>query len=110
MNPNLKKTITKTFVTLINDLKDEKEINAFLNDFLNDAELETYTKRLAVAYWLKKGRDYKNIQNNLKVNMKEIKETEKLLNTPGMKLALKKVEAEEWANVWNERIKKIWKQ
>ena len=31
------------------------------------------------------------------------------LKKEGIKLALKKIEAEEWANVWAERIKKITK-
>jgi len=29
------------------------------------------------------------------------------MDTPGIKLALKKMEAEEWANVWSEKIKKL---
>jgi len=29
------------------------------------------------------------------------------MDTPGFKLALKQMEAEEWANVWAERIKKF---
>lgn len=107
MNPTLQKTITRTFIQLLSDLKTEKQIETFLQDFFTKNELETYTKRLAIAYWLKKGRDYNNIQNNLKVSLKEIKEVEKSLNSPGFKLAIKYLEAEEWANVWSERIKKV---
>jgi len=107
MHPTLKKTIVKTFIQLLSDLKTEKQIETFLTDFFTEKEFETYTKRLAVAYWLKKGRDYENIQNNLKVSLKEINEVKKILSSPGLKLALKYLEAEEWANVWSERIKKI---
>lgn len=107
MNPSLKKEITKTFIQALADLKDIKEIETFLKDFFTEKELETYALRLAVAYWMKKGRTKENIRQNLKVNSNEIKNVEKILNTPGMKLAIKKIEAEEWANVWSDRIKKL---
>lgn len=107
MNPSLKKEITKTFIQALADLKDIKEIEIFLKDFFTEKELETFTLRLAIAYWIKKGRTKENIKQNLKATTKEIKDVEKILNTPGMKLAVKKIEAEEWANVWSDRIKKL---
>jgi len=91
------------------DLKNNKEIETFLTDFFDEAEFEKYIKRLATTYWLKKGRDRENIQRNLQVSPKEITEAQKSLQKDGIKLALKKMEAEEWANVWAERIKKITK-
>lgn len=92
---------------MIDDLDGLGEIEMFLKDFFDDAELEKYIKRIAVAYWLKKGRDEENIKINLLVNLKEITETKKLLKKNGVKLALKKIEADEWANVWAKRIKKL---
>lgn len=89
------------------DLKNLKEIETFLSDFFTDEELETYTKRLAIAYWLKKGRTHQNIVDNLKVSSAVIASVEKEVNKPGFKLALKRVGAEEWANTWAERIKRI---
>jgi len=109
MNPTLQKTITRTFLTLLTDLKNEKQLETFLMDFWSEKEFETYTKRLAIAYWLKKGRDAKNIQENLGVLPNEIKEIEKKLSSPGIKLALKYLEAEEWANQWAEKIKRFTK-
>lgn len=105
LNISLKGQITKTLSQLIVDLKDIKESEEFLHDFFNDIELETYAKRLAVAYWLKKGRSYTNIKENLKVSTATIATVEKMLETPGFKLAIKKIEAEEWANIWAEKIK-----
>jgi len=93
----------------MDDLKDKKEIEKFLTDFFDDAELEKYIKRLAIAYWLKKGRDNENIKRNLKATPKEISEAQKSLKKDGIKLALKKIEAEEWANQWSEKIKNITK-
>ena len=107
LNDNLKKEIIKTFIQTLDDLKDTKEKEVFLKDFFNDQEIETYAKRLAIAYWLKKKRSYENIKNNLKVSSATIATVEKQMNTEGFKLALKKMEAEEWADVWTEKIKKV---
>lgn len=92
---------------MIDDLKDPKEIELFLSDFFDEAELEKYVKRISIAYWLKKGRDRENIKRNLLASGKEIAQTQKLLKKEGIKLALKKIEAEEWANVWAEKIRKL---
>lgn len=107
LNSSLKKEIIRTFIQTIDDLKGTKEKEVFLNDFFNDQELETYAKRLAIAYWLKKKRSYENIKNNLKVSSATIATVEKLLISEGFKLAIKKMEAEEWANVWSEKINKF---
>lgn len=110
MNPSLKRQLLRTFVQMVEDLKDKKEVEKFLTDFFDEAEFEKYIKRLAVAYWLKKGRDTENIKRNLQATTKEISEARESLKKEGIKLALKKIEAEEWANVWAERIKKLAKK
>ncbi len=107
LNPSLENQVTKTFAQLLADFKDLKEASIFLKDFFNKGELETYAKRLAVAYWLKKGRSYTNIKENLKVSSATIATVEKLMKKPGFLLAIKKLEAEEWANVWAEKIQKF---
>lgn len=107
LNPSLQNQIIKTLAQLIVDLKDNNEADTFLEDFFNKAELETYAKRLAVAYWLKKERSYTNIKENLKVSSATIATVEKLMKKPGFLLAIKKIEAEEWANVWAEKIQKF---
>lgn len=101
----LQKEIISTFFQTLEDLKTKKELEIFFRDFFDEKELEIYTKRLAIAYWLHKKRDYENIKTNLKVTTKEIKEVEKKLDSKGYKLALKYIEAEEWSNKWAERIK-----
>ena len=95
---------------MINDLKDTKEIETFLKDFFDEEELEKYVKRISIAYWLKKGRATENIKTNLLVTSKEIKKAQESLKKEGIKLALKKIEAEEWANVWAEKIQKFKKK
>ena len=69
--------------------------------------MQVVIKRLAIAYWLKKGRNNENIKNNIGVNDKEIEEIKLKIHKKGYKLAVKLMEAEEWANVWSEKIKKI---
>jgi len=109
INPSLKKEINKLLAQTIADIRDPKEAVHFLRDFFNDSEAEVFAKRLAIAYWLKKGRSYNNIKNNLKVSSATVATVQSLISTPGFKTALKKVEAEEWANVWAEKIKKLTK-
>jgi len=92
---------------MIDDLNNPKEIEIFLKDFFDDEELEKYIKRMAISYWLKKGRDNENIQRNLQATTKEILQAKESLKKEGIALALKKIEAEEWASLWAEKIKKF---
>lgn len=110
MNPSLKRQLLKTFAQMIDDLKDPKEIESFLTDFFDEKELEKYVRRMMIAYWLKKGRDKENIKRNLLATSTEVAEGEKSLKRKGIKLALRKIEAEEWANQWTERIRKVVRQ
>lgn len=105
MNPSLKRGLFQTFVQMVEDLKDKEEIEQFLKDFFDDEELEKYIKRISIAYWIKKGRDEKNIKRNLLASSREIKLAYEMLKKEGTKLAIKKIEAEEWANKWVEKIK-----
>ena len=107
MNSSLKRGLLSTFAQMVDDLKDKKEIETFLRDFFDEEELEKYIKRISIVYWLKKGRDEENIKRNLLATPKEIKLAREILKKEGVKLALKKIEAEEWANVWVEKIKKF---
>jgi uncharacterized protein YerC len=107
LNPSFKSQLIKTFAQTIVDIQKPEDAETFLKDFFNDAELETFAKRLAISYWLKKGRSYTNIMQNLKVSSATIASAQELMEKPGFKLAIKKMEAEEWANVWAERIKKF---
>ncbi len=107
VNTILKNQIGKTFFQTIADMKDAKEVTTFFSSFMTDSELDTYAKRLAVAYWLKKGRSYSNIKENLKVSSATIATVQDLMDKPGFVLALKKMEAEEWANQWAEKIQKV---
>jgi len=107
INSSLKRQLVKTFAQTLSDFKNMDEALSFIKDFLTDKESETLAKRLAVAYWLKNGRTYPNIKKNLKVSSATIAEVSSIMNKKGFNLALKKIEAEEWANHWAKKIKRI---
>ena len=107
LNVSFKRQIEKTFAQTITDLKNVEETYTFLQDFLTETEYHVFAKRLAIAYWLKKKRSYQNIKQNLKVSSATIADVKQTMEKSGFQLALKKLEAEEWANVWSERIKKF---
>ena len=107
INLSLKRQIAKTLAQTVTDLKDLDETHTFFSDFLTESEYEAFAKRLAIAYWLRKGRSYSNIKQNLKVSSATIATVQSMMKTEGFRLALKKIEAEEWANLWSERIRKL---
>lgn len=110
INPYLKKELFKTLHQTIADLKTTEEVEEFLKSFLSKAEHTILAKRLAIVYWLDKGRSYSNIKRNLKVSSATISNLQSNLNNQGVQLALKKIKAEEWANIWTERIQKFVKK
>lgn len=108
VNPHLKKQLFSMLHQAVSDLRTPQEVELFLSAFLSGAEHETLAKRLAVSYWLDKGRGYNNIRDNLKVSSATIASIQNAYNRhKGVRLILAKVKAEEWANVWAERIKKL---
>ena len=110
VNPGLERQLFKMLFQLVADVKTAQEAEEVLKNLLSETELATVVKRLAVAYWLTRGRSYGNIKENLKVSSATIADVQQNLKRPGWKLAVKKVMADEWATVWEERIKKIIKR
>lgn len=107
LNKSLKDNINYLLAQTLADLKSRQEVEVFISDFLTEGERDLFAKRLAVAYWLKKGRSYTNIKDNLKVSSATIASIQGLLSRRGVQNALKKIEAEEWANQWSEKIKRF---
>ena len=110
LNPSLKRQIQKTLAQVVVDINSLEEAEEFLKDFFTKAELQVFSKRFAIVYWLKKERSYENIKRNLKVSSATIADMTKLLKKEGVKNAIKKIEAEEWANKWVEKIKRFVKK
>jgi uncharacterized protein YerC len=107
LNPSFKRQIQKTLAQTICDIKDVENAHTFLKNYLTDVEYEVLAKRLAIAYWLRKGRSYNNIKNNLKVSSATIASVQSQIENSGFQMALKNLEAEEWASKWEEKIRKF---
>lgn len=111
LNPNLEKEINRLFFQTVADLKTPEDIKNFLSDLLSDAEVTAIIKRLAIIYWLSNKRSYENIRENLKVSSATIAAVEKQSkNSPGIKLALKYIKADQWADQWTKKIKSTFGQ
>ena len=104
MNQSLSRTLKSTFLQLLEDLKTKDNLDKFLKDFLEENEYRELVKRLAVIYWLRKKRPTSVIKENLKVTNAYIDSIKAKMDLPGNKLAIKYMEAEEFANVWSEKI------
>ncbi|OGV89883.1 hypothetical protein A2Z41_00740 [Microgenomates group bacterium RBG_19FT_COMBO_39_10] len=110
VNPNLKNQIYQLLYQVIADIRSKKEAEIFLNEGLTETELEIFAKRLGAAYYLNKGRSYANIKTNLRLSSATISSVaEQMKKGKGFETALQKINAEEWANKWAERISKRFK-
>jgi TrpR-related protein YerC/YecD len=79
------------------DLKNPKDVKAFLSAFLSETELSLLAKRLGVAHMLNQGKSYDEIQELLQVSTATISSVRGIIDMYGMQLALEKVKLEEWA-------------
>lgn len=108
LNPFLEKELFRTLHQAIADLKTPEEVEEFLKAFLAKSEYLALSKRVAVAYWLDKGRGYNNIRDNLGVSSATVAEIKnRMRNSRGVEIGLQKIKAEEWANQWTEKIQKF---
>lgn len=107
LNTSLQKQITTFFAEVISETTNLKDATCFISGFFTDSEQNTFAKRLAIAYWLKKGRSYENIKTNLKVSSATIASVQEMMKSPGFQEALNRLEAEEWASDWSNKIKKF---
>lgn len=108
VNNILEKELFTMLYQLVADLKTPQEVEKVFKDLLGETELTTFAKRLGIIYWLEKGRSITNIKENLAVSSATIETIKHQTNkADGIALALKKITADEWANQWAERIKKV---
>jgi len=91
VNKNLEKEIFQMLYQLIVDIKTPEEAKSFLEDVFGKNESLALAKRLAVSYYLSRGRSYGNIRENLKVSSATISTVDKARDTKGFALALKKM-------------------
>ena len=109
LNGVLEKQLFSTFYQLVLDLKNKEEAETVFGDLFSQTELLSVIKRLSVAYWLSKNRSYENIKNNLNVSSATIADVQTGIKSKGWKLMLEKLSADEWATVWEQKIKGAFK-
>lgn len=107
VNQTLEKQIMKMWYQLLVDIKNLGEAEKVFAGLFSQTELITFAKRLAVGYWLSKNRSYENIKQNLKVSSATIASVQQGLKGEGWKAAMTKVSADEWATVWEGKIRKL---
>jgi uncharacterized protein YerC len=107
MNRSLKKELTANFVRTLVDLKSEQEAREFVNSFFTDAEQDVFVKRLGTAYFLFKKKSYEDIQSNLNVSSATIASVKSMSSKSGFAKAIKNLLADEWANVWAQKIRNV---
>ena len=110
VNTALEKQVEKMWYQLVADIKTPEEAEKIFGDLFSGTELSAITKRLAVGYWLLKKRSYENIKENLKVSSATIASVQHKLGGEGWKKAFFRVTADEWANVWEQKIRKFLKK
>lgn len=112
------KTESKIFNSLyqvLADLKKPEEVAKFLEEVLSETERTVLAKRLAIAYWLNKNQSYDKIRQELRVSSATVAQVQKWLEKSGegLKLALKTIEADEWAGEmagkFSAKVKSIFK-
>jgi len=100
LNIQVQKQIREIFCQTIADLKRPEDAKIFIRDFFTKTEQSVITKRLAIAMYLEKSRSYEQIKEALKVSSATIASVDKMMNkkSEGFVLALRGIEAEEWAS------------
>ena len=107
LNSSLQKQIDQTFIQVLTEINNTDQSSHFISGFFTSSEKDILTKRFAIAYWLKKGRSYSNIKQNLKVSSATIAKVQEMMKSPGFEEALKRLETEEWATTWATRIQQF---
>lgn len=104
ISKNIENQVYKILYQVLADAKNEVDIELILKSLLSEAELSSLAKRLAIAVFLDKGQSYERIKDILKVSSATISSVATTMNEKGVQMALARVKAEEWADVWSIRI------
>jgi len=108
VNKLIEKRIFKALYQVLADLKKPEAVKMFLDDVLSKTERTVLAKRLGIAWYLNKNKSYDVIRQDLKVSSATIATVQQGLEKSGegIKLALKTIEADEWAGEMAEKVKK----
>lgn len=106
VNRSVEKKIFRSFCQALADIKGPKAIALFFKDILSPTERAVLAKRLAIAWYLKQNKSYSVIKTELKVSSATVATMQELMakNPEGINLALKTIEADEWAGALADKI------
>lgn len=104
MSKNIENQVYKILYQVLADCKSEERMEMVLKSLMTESELSAVAKRLAIAVFLDKGQSYDRIKDVLKVSSATIASVAETMNSRGMQMAIERVKAEEWADVWSIRI------
>lgn len=104
MSKNIETQVYKILYQVLADCKSEERMEQVLKALLTESELSAVARRLAIAVFLDKGQSYDRIKDVLGVSSATIASVAESMNERGMVMALERVKAEEWADVWSIRI------
>ncbi len=104
MNKKIEEQVYKILYQVLADAKSEVDIEIILKALMSETDLQALAKRLAIAVFLDKRQSYEHITDVLKVSTATIASVAENMNKKGIQLALNRVKAEEWADVWSIRL------
>lgn len=104
MNKKIESQVYKILYQVLGDAKNEVDVEITLKALMTENELSAVAKRLAIAVFLDKRQSYEHIKDVLKVSTATIASVAENMNKRGIQMALAKVKAEEWADVWSIRL------
>ena len=104
MNKKIETQVYKILYQVLGDAKNEVDVEITLKALMSENELSAVAKRLAIAVFLDKRQSYEHIKDVLKVSTATIASVAENMNKRGIQMALAKVKAEEWADVWSIRL------
>ncbi len=104
MNTKIEGQVYKILYQVLGDAKTDVDIELILASLMSQGEIAAVAKRLAIAVFLDKGQSYEHIKDILKVSTATIANVADSMHKRGMQMALQRVKAEEWADVWSIRL------
>jgi len=106
VNEKIKKKIFRSLYQVLADLKNPHDVEQFLTDALSKTEKTVLAKRLGIVYYLSKNKSYDSIRQDLKVSSATIANVQKWMDQggEGLLLALKTIEADQWASELSDKI------
>ena len=104
LSTEIDEEIARLFVQVASDVRSPEDMDVLLRDLLAETERLAIAKRLAIALFLTEGKSYDQIKKLLKVSSATVAKVQEMLDTPGMKLALRKIHDDQWASQWAKKL------